>query len=240
MSNNYDNYILKNLKNINSHENKYLGKITVIFNEMKFQTRDILQKLNISKYFELLIIIPACCLIWLGVFECFLSSFIAVFYLLMGSIKSFENDNLEADKMILTCWTVFSFYFIIETFMGYILGMIPSYHFIKAIFFIYLYLPNTKGAIIIYDKYIKSTFIKCENNVNKLLTDLQQDTNDISKNAQDLFTEHNEIASMQQVSKDNKNENEYSKIDVLNSSDINENFTNINIPKFDPLIKKNL
>lgn len=207
------------IENFNENQKiKLLAKPekTNFFDRMKLKAQEVEAKVGISTKLVLIIIGIASFFILIGVCENFFSNFIGVFYPLFGSIKSLETDTLEDDKMWLTYWVVFSLYFTIEMVIGFLLKNIPLYFFFKAGVFVYLYLPYTRGAEVIYKKFIKSTFIKCERNVDKLLTDLQHDTKNISKNAKDLF---------------NKQANEVSNI-------LNNNEEETNKPK-DPVIKKN-
>ncbi len=185
---------------------------------MKLKAQEVEAKVGFSTKLVLIIIGIASFFILIGVCENFFSNFIGVFYPVFGSIKSLETDTLQDDKMWLTYWVVFSLYFTVEMVIGFLLKRIPLYFFFKAGVFVYLYLPHTRGAELIYTKLIKSTFIKCERNVDKLLTDLQHDTKNISKNAKDLF---NKQAS-----------------EVSNIMDYNKNEDNNVTPK-DSVVKKN-
>jgi receptor expression-enhancing protein 5/6 len=184
---------------------------------IKSKAFEIEGKEGISKKLNLIVIGIASFLILIGFCENFFSNFIGVFYPLFGSLKALETDIIEEDKMWLTYWTVFSLYFAIEMIFGFLLKKIPLYFLFKIAFFVYLYLPQTRGAELIYKKLIKSTFIKCERNVDKLLNDLQYDTKNISKNAKDLFDKQSSEV-----------------FNIFNSSKNEEETT----PK-DPVIKKN-
>lgn len=190
---------------------------TISVDHINSKPQETEKKVGISDNFVYILIGIACFFILIGFCENFFSNFIGIFYPLFGSLKALETDAIEDDKMWLTYWVVFSLYFVIEMVVGFLLKKIPFYYILKVGIFVYLFMPQTRGAETIYKKLIKSMFIKCERNVDKLLNDLQLDAKNISKNAKDLF---------------NKQANEVS--NILNSNKSQEDVT----PK-DPVIKKN-
>ena len=183
---------------------------TNFFDNLKLKAQEVEAKAGITNRLVLSIIGIASLFILFGFCENFFSNFIGIFYPLFGSIKSLETDELEDDKMWLTYWVVFSLYFIIEMVIGFLLRKIPLYFLFKATIFVYLYLPYTQGAEIVYNKFIKSAFIKCERNVDKLLTELQDDTKNISKNAKDLFNK--QASEVLNILSSDKNEKEESNV----------------------------
>ena len=160
------------------------------FTRLKIKCCEIDTKLGISQNIIIITYFFILFFIYLGIFQNFFSNLIGIFYPLICSIKSLDTDRTEEDKIWLTYWLVFSLYLILEIILGYFLRLLPYYYFFKTGLFFYLYLPNTKGAEKIYNKFIKSTFKTCEVNVEKLLTDLQQDAKNISKNAKNLIHQH--------------------------------------------------
>jgi len=175
----------ENLRNkINENQEKIKRNF---FDKMKFKELELEKNIAISTNFILIFISIFTFFILIGLCENFFSNLIAIFYPFISSLKSLETDTLDDDKMWLTYWVVFSFYFIVENIFGFILKKIPNYFFFKAGIFVYLHLPYTRGAELVYRKLIKTTFIKCERNVDQLISELQQDTKVISKNAKDLF-----------------------------------------------------
>jgi receptor expression-enhancing protein 5/6 len=69
------------------------------------------------------------------------------------SLKSLEANN--DDVQWLTYWVVFSTYYIIESFLGPVVKLIPMYFYIKIAIIVYLYHPSTKGATLIYQQAIR-------------------------------------------------------------------------------------
>ena len=58
-------------------------------------------------------------------------------------------------------WVLFSFYSMIESFADFLLYWIPFYYAFKLAFFLWAMLPQTKGALFLYDSFLKD-FLKKE------------------------------------------------------------------------------
>uniref|UniRef100_A0A914KKD0 Receptor expression-enhancing protein n=1 Tax=Meloidogyne incognita TaxID=6306 RepID=A0A914KKD0_MELIC len=71
------------------------------------------------------------------------------------SIKAIESHTKEDDTQWLTYWVVFALLNIIEFFSDSILYYFPFYYLLKCIFLLWLYMPSTLGALLIYDRLIR-------------------------------------------------------------------------------------
>ncbi|QLQ79075.1 hypothetical protein HG537_0B04230 [Torulaspora globosa] len=88
-----------------------------------------------------------------------IAGFIVPAYLSLIAVKS---SGKEDDTQLLTYWIVFAFLNVIEFWSKAILYLVPFYWFIKTVFLLYLALPQTGGAQMVYnvvispiaDKYI--------------------------------------------------------------------------------------
>ncbi|KAG9288894.1 hypothetical protein G9A89_019516 [Geosiphon pyriformis] len=79
-----------------------------------------------------------------------LSNFIAWGYPAYASFKAIESIDKADDTQWLTYWTVFGFISLVEFFSDIILYWLPFYYLFKTIFFLWLALPQFKGADTIY------------------------------------------------------------------------------------------
>ena len=80
---------------------------------------------------------------------------ITVLYPAVHSIRAIEsNDSGKDDKIWLTYWMVFGAFTVVETFFGFIFYFIPYWDWIRLGLFIWLLLPNFKGAENIFDNVI--------------------------------------------------------------------------------------
>jgi receptor expression-enhancing protein 5/6 len=70
------------------------------------------------------------------------------------SFKSMDANNGE-DTQWLTYWVVFAFFSIVEGMAGFLTRLIPFYFLTKAGFILWLYHPQTMGALSIYSGVIR-------------------------------------------------------------------------------------
>ncbi|QLL31562.1 hypothetical protein HG536_0B04260 [Torulaspora globosa] len=88
-----------------------------------------------------------------------IAGFVVPAYLSLIAVKSAGKED---DTQLLTYWIVFAFLNVIEFWSKAILYLVPFYWFIKTVFLLYLALPQTGGANMVYnvaispiaDKYI--------------------------------------------------------------------------------------
>ena len=81
---------------------------------------------------------------------------LTVVYPGVQSIKALESkNNDEDDKVWLTYWVVFGIFTLLDEWLGFLLAYIPFYFYIRLGFFLYLMLPQTKGAKTVYEKGLR-------------------------------------------------------------------------------------
>ena len=106
------------------------------------------------------------------------------------SLKAIENPDDDNDKQYLTYWVVYGLFSIIDVFTSFLVKMIPFYYTIKLAFLIWLFMPNFKGAVYIYNLVIGPIFRKYEykfdRGVNKILNKGQN----ITEKAKEVFEEN--------------------------------------------------
>jgi len=85
------------------------------------------------------------------------------------SFKALESDGEDDDKQWLTYWVVFVFVDFFDDVLGMFLTIIPLYHLLKMVFYIYLFYPRTKGALKIYEMFLRPILKKYEGEVDELL-----------------------------------------------------------------------
>merc|ERR1712225_61780 len=72
--------------------------------------------------------------------------------------KALETPSQGDDTQWLTYWTVFGAFQIVEYFSDMILYWFPFYYSFKCAFIVWLMLPSTRGAEVIYQKAIRPAF----------------------------------------------------------------------------------
>merc|ERR1712224_1046111 len=83
-----------------------------------------------------------------------LCNFVGFVYPAYASFKSLEANDVNEDRLWLTYWVVYSCFCLIEGFLEYVLFWVPFYYPIKLAFLFYLFLPQTKGAMMIYESFL--------------------------------------------------------------------------------------
>ena len=126
----------------------------------------------------------------IGFLDKYITCLVGILLPTFFSIKAIESKEEDDDKLWLTYWTIYALFSFLDLFVGWILKIIPFYFIIKLVFLVWCFMPNTKGAIIIYDKIIKPFFLKNEGIIDKYFNKLAEKTkkagelakNEINKN----------------------------------------------------------
>ncbi|CCD22294.1 Yop1p NDAI_0A01360 [Naumovozyma dairenensis CBS 421] len=84
-----------------------------------------------------------------------LSNFIGFIIPTYLSLIALRTPEKKDDEQLLTYWIIFGFLNVIEFWSGAIIYLIPFYWFLKTIFLIYISLPVTGGATLIYKTFIQ-------------------------------------------------------------------------------------
>jgi len=107
-------------------------------------------------------------LVFFGIFDYYLANLVGIVFPILWSLKSLQSRGEDDDKQWLTYWIIFSSTHVIDVFSDYILQIIPFYFFIKIVFLIWMFLPNFRGAEVIYHYFIKKYFKKYLDDIDKL------------------------------------------------------------------------
>merc|ERR1712224_675098 len=84
-----------------------------------------------------------------------LCNFVGFVYPAYASFKSLEANDVNEDRLWLTWGVVYSCFCLIEGFLEYILFWVPFYYPIKLAFLFFLFLPQTKGAMKLYEQFLR-------------------------------------------------------------------------------------
>ncbi|GAA6000667.1 HVA22/TB2/DP1 family protein [Rhodotorula paludigena] len=74
------------------------------------------------------------------------------------SLRALESPGHDDDVQWLTYWIVYGGFTFAETFAKVIVAWFPYYYVAKTLFILYLVLPSTRGAVVVYDKVFKPLF----------------------------------------------------------------------------------
>ncbi|KAL7008280.1 ER membrane protein DP1/Yop1 [Cystobasidiomycetes sp. EMM_F5] len=96
--------------------------------------------------------------IFFNIFAGFLSTVLGWGLPAYFSLKALESPSHGDDTQWLTYWVVFGGFQIVEYFSDFLLYWFPFYYSFKCAFIVWLMLPSTRGAEVIYAKVVKPAF----------------------------------------------------------------------------------
>jgi receptor expression-enhancing protein 5/6 len=142
----------RNKKEISLYE-KWLEYLELIHKQTGIQGKYVIIGLAISV-----------ALVCVGYLEKLITNLVGTVYPAFWTIKSIESST-DDDRHWLTYWVVFTLFSIIDTFSGFLLKLLPFYFFIKIIFLIWLFMPNSRGCQIIYNLLVVKLFKSVEKDI---------------------------------------------------------------------------
>ncbi|KAF7638998.1 Receptor expression-enhancing protein [Meloidogyne graminicola] len=104
-------------------------------------------------------------------FFCNLTGFFYPAYL---SIKAIESHVKEDDTQWLTYWVVFALLNVVEFFSETILYYFPFYWLLKCVFLLWLYMPASPGALLVYDRLIRPFHLQYQGHIEDKLSSASQ------------------------------------------------------------------
>ncbi|KAK1357545.1 hypothetical protein POM88_050801 [Heracleum sosnowskyi] len=86
-----------------------------------------------------------------------------------SSVKAIETGNQQDQHKWLLYWTVYGSFSIAEVYSDKLLSWFPSYYYVKLAFLIWLQLPDTQGARILYKKHLQPFFKRHEAKIDRVM-----------------------------------------------------------------------
>lgn len=135
-----------------------------------------------------------------------LTSIIGFLYPAYKSFQAIEQKNKNDDTQWLVYWVIFAFFSIAETFIDYLLYWIPFYYAFKVAFLLWAMLPQTRGAKLLYDNFLRDFLKKNESRIDAAFADAKKTAgtvasefaaarNDIAKNVASSVTSESKKAT---------------------------------------------
>jgi len=90
---------------------------------------------------------------------------IGFFYPLFQSFKALRTDNKQDDTQWLTYWMVYGSFTLVESFTDVLFRWIPFYYLFKVLGLVWLYLPSTRGATVVFSTLIQPFLKKHESQI---------------------------------------------------------------------------
>ena len=106
------------------------------------------------------------------------------------SLKAIDSPHDDDDKQYLTYWVVYGLFSIIDVFTGFLVKMIPFYYTLKLAFLIWLFMPNFRGAVVIYNVLVGPLFRKYEHKFDKGVDKILKKGEKYTEKAKEVFEEN--------------------------------------------------
>lgn len=107
-------------------------------------------------------------LIFMNIWGDLLTNLLGFIYPAYASFKALESDNKDDDVQWLTYWVVFGFLNIVEFFSDILLFWLPFYYVFKAAGILWLAMPQTKGAVFVYQRILRPFLVSEEKEIDRL------------------------------------------------------------------------
>ncbi|KAI3618470.1 hypothetical protein CBS9595_002833 [Malassezia furfur] len=99
-------------------------------------------------------------LVFFNIAAGFLTNFVGFFIPSYFSLAALETPQPQDDVQWLTYWVVFGFFTFIESFVSVVLYWFPFYYTFKTLAIVWLILPQTQGAKLVYHKALRPLFLQ--------------------------------------------------------------------------------
>jgi receptor expression-enhancing protein 5/6 len=114
------------------------------------------------------------------------------------SFQAIETKMKGDDQQWLVYWIMFGFFSVIESFSDFLLYWIPFYYAFKLAFLLWMMLPQTRGARVLYNAFLRDFLKKNESKIDAALADASKTTSSVANSVTDAVN-----ASSEGVKKDN-------------------------------------
>lgn len=140
-------------------QSEYLDSLTKHFETVPY-VKMISEKTGLpASYLAIGSVAFAFLLVLFGICSSLLVNIVGILYPAYVSFKAIESKETDDDKQWLTYWVIFAGYSFLDHFIDILFFWFPFYHTIKLIVLVWLFWPNTLGAIWVY-QHIAGPFLK--------------------------------------------------------------------------------
>ena len=125
------------------------------------------------------------------------------------SLKALESPEEDDDKHFLTYWVVYGLFTVFDIFTSFLINRIPFYYTLKLAFLIWMFMPNFKGSIYVYNYVIGPLFKKYESKFDKGVAKIIKKGEKLADKAMDVLEENKDkILKGPTILKNNLKKNE--------------------------------
>ena len=108
-----------------------------------------------------------------------LVALITTVYPMAQTLKAVQTGEDAATKKWLRFWTVLGIFQTTEKVLGFVFNIIPYFWIVRLGFLLYLMLPQTNGAQVVYEKVIRDAVIKNQDKIEEVIEAAAEKANDI-------------------------------------------------------------
>jgi receptor expression-enhancing protein 5/6 len=148
------------------------------------------QNLDIPARYVIYSLVTCLVLVFFGFLEIPITNVVGIVFPIYWTIKSIERPEKDDDKQWLSYWAIFISSLFFDSMIGYYLEMIPYFYFLKLCFLIWLFLPNTKGALLLHENIIRNYMVLDTSNLrvqfNRLSSNAKEFAFDILESIKDI------------------------------------------------------
>jgi receptor expression-enhancing protein 5/6 len=123
-----------------------------------------------SGYIAIGFLLIAAFLVFSEIGSSFVVDVVSIAYPAYMSFKAIETKDEEDDKQWLTYWVVAAVLAVFETFLDFFFFWLPFYFFFKLLFIVWCAFPETRGALLIYNKGIRPYLVQYEKDIDSSLS----------------------------------------------------------------------
>ncbi|CAG9329098.1 unnamed protein product [Blepharisma stoltei] len=118
---------------------------------------------------HIVVILGACVFgfMMFGIGADIIGDFIGFIYPAYMSFKAIESAETDDDKQWLTYWVVYAICRFIDDSASFLFSWVPFYHPFKLLFLFFLFSPQIKGALILYENIVQPILLKNQDKIDK-------------------------------------------------------------------------
>ena len=139
-------------------------------------------------------------LVW-GFGAQFVTNLIGFAYPLYESYRSLaassaSSATTHSQQQWLTYWIIYAAFSLVESLTDFFLYWIPLYHAVKIAFLVWCFLPQTRGAEVIYAKVVEPVLVRYEGRIDQVGRDTKRAANRVVADvAQDVANAESSAAA---------------------------------------------
>lgn len=143
------------------------------------------KKTGIHGLYVIILLVVSVLFVYLNIFDNLITNLVGTVYPAFWTMKSIETKG-DDDKQWLTYWVVFASFTIVDMFSAFIVKFVPFYFLMKIIFLIWLFMPNSHGATLVYHLLVVRVFKSFESDIDIAADKVKQYTNEFVLNNENV------------------------------------------------------